>query len=101
MMEVSVEDINELIRGSSLYCLLYGHVLVVFPCTGNHGSPGNNCMRYCNRVIVCQYSPCTWSDIVSVSEEAHSWSVGWCGQTCTVCKKIELFHLPGGCWYCS
>lgn len=34
-------------------------------------------------------------------ETFHSWSVGWCGQTCTRCGTVEVFHAPGGCWYCK
>jgi len=79
------------------------HDLLVAPCSGNHGSPNSNCMRFCTRSQVCLYyiHGCNFNNPTNVYETAHTWSVGWCGQTCKICGLIQLFHAPGGCWYCS
>jgi len=71
--------------------------VVIFPCTGSHS--GSGCTVTCKRTVVCYYA-CGWSSDTRYEESSHSWSAGWCGQTCTRCGKIELFHSAGGCWYC-
>ncbi len=70
-------------------------------CMGDHFNL-SGCTVWCRRLAVCGLCRKKSTQIiVSYPEECHDWSVGWCGQTCKRCGKIELFHAPGGCWYCS
>lgn len=74
------------------------HMYLAAECQGNHyGQSG--CSVWCVRPEMCMY--CHATAQVTVQEESHTWSVGWCGQTCSVCGKIEMFHEEGGCWFCS
>lgn len=74
------------------------HMYLAAECQGNHYGQ-SDCEVWCVRPEMCMY--CHAKAEVTVREEAHTWSVGWCEQTCTVCGKIEMFHEEGGCWFCS
>ncbi len=82
-------------------CYSGNHTYLEGKCVQNHYRPSSNsCMVWCTRSAVCKYCKVA-SVTIEVRETVHTWSVGWCGQTCTVCGLIEMLHEEGGCYYCS
>ena len=61
----------------------------------------DGCITYHYNALVCTKCAVPIMMALQGSSGSHSWSVGWCGQTCTSCGKVEMFHLPSGCWYCK
>ena len=57
------------------------------------------CYVLCYARITCGI--CGESYMQIDQHDNHSWSTGWCGRTCTACGRVEIFHPPGGCWFCS
>ncbi|GHV14081.1 hypothetical protein FACS1894219_09700 [Clostridia bacterium] len=91
----TIGDVDESIV--SLFC---DHYLLLLPCQGKHSS-ASNCNVFCERIVICILSGCGYKTTIGVTEVSHTWSVGWCGQTCRKCSRIELFHAPGGCSHCD
>lgn len=80
--------------------LLCQHSYLLGSCQGDHISTGTACEFSCKRQAACMYRCGSKFEIVLI-ETVHTWSEGWCGRTCRICGLIELFHEPGGCWFCS
>ena len=96
-------DLDEIKRGISQHTARTAaanctHYNITGSCQGDHYNQ-DGCTVLCIRFQVCYY--CGDEATTAIPETVHSWSEGWCGRTCTVCGTIEMFHEPGGCWYCS
>lgn len=74
------------------------HHFITLPCENDHCG-GSGCSVWCIRVFTCEH--CHVSYTSSIQETNHVWSEGWCGQACRTCGLVDLFHQPGGCWYCK
>jgi len=74
------------------------HVFYSGGCVGSHASAGT-CRVHCLQTVKCSFCPESYPFLTQ--HDSHNWSVGWCGQTCKTCGLIQLFHPPGGCFYCK